>query len=129
DQSEYKQRMVDYAPTSAGWYGITPEQLAREIEETRIYPPDTTFSDATDLFDLVHFHGPNVELRYFGPGHTNGDTLVYLSDARVLFGGDLVCNHVFPNAMDGDPLHWPEVLDQIEQLDLRAIVPGHGPIG
>jgi cyclase len=121
----YKQRMIDYAPTSSQWYGLGADDLAQQLAETRITPPDTAFDDRM----IADLPGRHVELLHFGAGHTSGDTLVYLPESGVLFGGDLICNHVFPNAMDGDPLHWPEVLEQVDRLDIDAVVPGHGPVG
>ena len=125
DQSDYQRRMVEYAPTSAGWYGMEAGRLARELAETRIIPPEGSFDGRMTL----DFAGPRVELLHFGAAHTNGDAIVLLPDAGVLFGGDLVCNRVFPNALDGDPLHWPRVLDAIGRLDVDLVVPGHGPAG
>src|SRR5215212_3777672 len=49
DQTDYKRRMIDYAPTSSGWYSLTAERLAREMEETHITPPDVTFDERTAL--------------------------------------------------------------------------------
>ncbi|MGD9890487.1 MAG: MBL fold metallo-hydrolase [Dehalococcoidia bacterium] len=121
----YKQRMIAFAPTSSQWYGLTAENLTRQLAETRITPPDSSFDDRM----VVDLSGQRVELLHFGAGHTNGDTLVYLPESKVLFGGDLICNHVLPNAMDGDPLHWPDVLQQAGRLDIEVVVPGHGPVG
>lgn len=125
ETDSYKQRMIAFAPTAAQWYGLAAEDLARQLAETRITPPSSAF-DGQMTVDLP---GQHVELLHFGAGHTTGDTLVYLPDSKVLFGGDLICNHVLPNALDGDPLHWPDVLNQVDQLDITSVVPGHGPVG
>ncbi len=73
-------RMIASAPTSAGWYGVRPEELALPFAETRITPPSVTFAGRMDG-DLP---GQQVELRYLGAGHTDGDTLVSLPQARIL---------------------------------------------
>jgi glyoxylase-like metal-dependent hydrolase (beta-lactamase superfamily II) len=125
DTSGYKDRMVAYAPTSSRWYGLSPEDLAQQFAETHVTAPESTFTDRAE----VDLPGQRVELLHFGAGHTTGDTLVFLPDERVLFGGDLICNHVFPNAMDGDPLHWPAVLTQVALLGANVLVPGHGRAG
>lgn len=60
DTSAYQRQMVAYAPTAAGWYGVSPDDLATELAETQITPPDTDFEDrmAPDLpgrrIDLHH---------------------------------------------------------------------------
>jgi glyoxylase-like metal-dependent hydrolase (beta-lactamase superfamily II) len=125
ETESYQQRMIAYAPTSSQWYGLTPDDLARQLAETRITPPDVSFDDRM----IADPPGHRVELLHFGAGHTSGDTLIYLPESQVLFGGDLICNHVLPNAMDGDPLHWPAVLEQVGHLDINAVVPGHGGVG
>jgi cyclase len=125
ETDSYKQRMIAYAPVSSQWYGLTANDLAYQLAETRITPPDTSYEGRM----TADLSGRHVELLHFGTGHTTGDTLVYLPESEVLFGGDLICNHVLPNAMDGDPLHWPDVLKQVDQLEIDAVVPGHGSVG
>ena len=121
----YKARMLGYTADPARWYGLSDAEMRRQMEETRITPPATTYQTRHD----VAFAGPRVQLHHYGAGHTTGDTLVYLPDQRLLFAGDLVCNQVLPNAMDGDPLHWPHVLQAAGRLAIDLIVPGHGAIG
>ena len=125
ETESYKQRIIAFAPTAAQWYGLAAEDLAGQLAETRVTAPKSSF-DETMTVDLP---GHQVELLHFGAGHTTGDTLVYLPSSRVLFGGDLICNHVLPNALDGDPLHWPDVLQQVDLLDITTVVPGHGAVG
>jgi cyclase len=125
DQEPYREQMLRFVPTLTGWYGVDADTLTRRLGATRITPPTETFGQRLDL-DLG---GHRAELFNFGAGHTDGDTLVYLPEEKVVFGGDLVCNHVIPNAADGDPLHWFGILAAIEEIDMDVIVPGHGPVG
>lgn len=55
--------------------------------------PDRTYKDRLTLFSGKEA----VDLYYFGPAHTNGDTLVVFRNARVMHTGDLF-------AMKGLPL-------------------------
>lgn len=125
DPAGYLAQMTRFAHQPAGWYGLEEAALIAEFDAMTLTPPTRTYADRETL-DLG---GQTVELLHLGPGHTDGDTLVYLPEARVLFGGDLICNHVLPNAADGDPLHWPAILAQVEAMPLDVIVPGHGPVG
>jgi cyclase len=125
DAEAYKQRMLGFVEDPARWYGLDPGTLRGQLEETRITPPRVTFTDRS----VAKFVGPTVEILHFGAGHTPGDALVYLPTHGILFGGDLVCNHVLPNALDGDPLNWPNVLAAASHLDVQTVVPGHGPVG
>lgn len=112
-----------WAP-AAGWYGLTDEQFHAQLDEVRLTPPTDTYSGGMS-FDTG---GRRVELRHLGPGHTRGDTLVYLPAERLLFGGDLICNHLIPVVGDGDPLNFRRILDEVDEWDIAAIVPGHGAL-
>lgn len=61
-------------------------------------------------------------------GHTEGDLMVLVSDANILFSGDICFFGVTPLAFQGDPAAWAAVLDVVGEL-ADTIVPGHGPIG
>ena len=70
---------------------------------------------------------PRVELLPAN-GHTDGDVMVLVDDAGVLFAGDLCFFGVTPLAFQGNPATWADVLDVLGEL-ADTIVPGHGPIG
>src|SRR5690242_54725 len=48
--------------------------------------PHIVFTDQAEVF----LGGKQVQMRYFGRGHTNGDAMVYFPALRVLHTGDLV---------------------------------------
>jgi cyclase len=77
----------------------------------------------TDVAQLT----PRVELLPAN-GHTDGDVMVLVADADVLFAGDLCFFGVTPLAFQGDPATWADVLDVVTEL-ADTIVPGHGPVG
>ena len=70
---------------------------------------------------------PRVELLPAN-GHTDGDVMVLVADADLLFAGDLCFFGVTPLAFQGDPATWADVLDVVSEL-AATIVPGHGPVG
>ena len=70
---------------------------------------------------------PRVELLP-ADGHTEGDLLVLVADADVLFAGGLCFFGVTPLAFQGNPATWADVLDAVVDL-ADVIVPGHGPVG
>lgn len=61
-------------------------------------------------------------------GHTTGDLVAWCPETRCLFAGDVVFNGVTPLAISGSVTAWLRSLDEIEALDARTIVPGHGPV-
>ncbi len=62
-----------------------------------------------------------------GPGHTGGDTIVWVPSERVLFSGDLVEYEAGIYAGDAHLEEWPNTLDKLSALKPRALVPGRGP--
>jgi cyclase len=61
-------------------------------------------------------------------GHTEGDVMILVADADVLFAGDICFFGVTPLAFQGDPARWADVVEMVGDL-AETIVPGHGPIG
>jgi cyclase len=105
------------------FFGPTPkpEQKAR-VEA--LVPPDETYDQAMD----VYLGTRRVHLRYL-PGHTGGDTVVFVPDANVLFGGDLIWQKHLPNLIDATTSAWVETLDHILQVHPNAtFVSGHGDV-
>jgi glyoxylase-like metal-dependent hydrolase (beta-lactamase superfamily II) len=76
--------------------------------------------------------GKRIELLEFC-GHTSGDTVVYLPDARVVMAGDLVATPdsipQVTNYADGGS--WTDMvrsLDALAELDFDLMIAGHGPV-
>jgi cyclase len=89
--------------------------------------PDRVFEDRLDI-DLG---GRTVQLRHFGPGNTPGDTVVYVADERIAWTGNFVSNErIIPMLLEIGPLEYIDTLARCKAaLDIRTIVPGHGPLG
>ncbi len=71
--------------------------------------------------------GRTVTIDHHGRGHTDGDLVVRVDDADVLFVGDLI-EQSGPPAFGEDsyPLEWPEAVAALLHSPARVIVPGHG---
>jgi len=70
-----------------------------------------------------------VQVSYF-PGHTGGDSVVFIPSASVVFAGDLFWNQTLPNLIDASTEPWIATLEQIKKRAPSAIfVPGHGDVG
>lgn len=54
--------------------------------------PDTTYSDLWRR----DFGDETIRLKYYGPAHTSGDSVITFEKANVVHMGDLVFNRVFP---------------------------------
>jgi cyclase len=86
--------------------------------------PTLTYEDKLTL----RYGETEVQLLYFGPAHTFGDTLVYFPQSKVLFAGDIGFFYSMPLVV-GKVGGWLEVIDRVKDLDVELIVPGHGPVG
>jgi len=95
--------------------------LAEDLKGAKVVVPEVTYRDRMSLY----FGKRTIELIYLGKAHTLGDTTIYVPDAKVLFAGDLLFNHIIPPIM-GDSAGWISAIEQIEKMDIKAIIPGHG---
>lgn len=93
-------------------------------ERLRLGLPSLTYRDA-----LTFWLGDRRVDVFTKPGHTDGDSLVSVPDANVLFGGDLLQNKTVPNLSDADTEAWIRTLDELaRRFPSVAIVPGHGGV-
>ena len=70
-----------------------------------------------------------VELIYFGHAHTLGDAVAWLPKHRILFTGDACVNGPFNYTGDSNTASWISVLNQMEELPVKVMAPGHGELG
>ena len=67
-----------------------------------------------------------VEVFSPGRGHTQGDTVAWLPDQKILYAGDLVEYGATPYAGDAHLADWPGTLDVLRALKPEKLVPGRG---
>lgn len=86
----------------------------------------------TRLFDhaeTLKLGGEEIQVLFFGGGHTPGDSVVWLPRQRILFSGDLVFTDRMLGVLPfGSTRDWLVSFAEIEKLAPRLIVPGHGPV-
>ena len=102
----------------------TPE-LAGELEEVVIDPPDRTFASTA----AVEVGGREISLRYLGRGHTDHDIVVSVPGTDVVFAGDLLENGAVPFYGDAYATDWAATAAQLSWIvesDRGVVVPGHG---
>ena len=93
------------------------------LENFKVKTPSITFTDRMTL------HMENLTIILINlPGHTEGETAVYIPEEKVVFTGDNI-NYQLPAFMhECVPLQWIDSLDTINSLDVDHIVPGHGEV-
>lgn len=87
--------------------------------------PDLTFTSKLTLSGSKR----SVDLINFPVGHTPGDVVLHLPEEGIIFMGDLLVVQHHPWLGDGNPDELVKVFDQIEALEPKYLVPGHGPVG
>ena len=80
--------------------------------------PDITFTDKYDL------EGGKIQIRYFGPSHTEDDSVVYFPEEEVLFG-DCVLKERLGYLGDANLAEYPKTLERIKKLKIKTIIAGH----
>jgi cyclase len=88
--------------------------------------PDVAFDEEWS----VDLGGRRVEARFFGPGMSPNDTVVYVPGARVAWTGNLIFGAgTIPWAQGGGIAAYRQTLDRMSKaLDVGTIVPGHGAL-
>lgn len=98
-----------------------PHMPARE--QYIVNRPTVTYSQRMSLrvgdqtFELFHT-----------PGHTEGQTAVYIPKEKVVAVGDTVFSHCQTWLQEADPEVWLRSLEFLGTLDVDYIIPGHGPV-
>lgn len=102
---------------------ITP-QIQAQIDA--LPEPDLTTTEGLTLW----LGARRVEVRAY-PGHTGGDLVISVPDAKVRFCGDMLWRRVAPNIIDGTVPAWIATVQGFERAPDAAtttFVPGHGDV-
>ena len=85
----------------------------RGNEADQLYP-DTTFSKEWSK----QVDEETITLKYFGPAHTDGDTIIHFENANIVHMGDLIFNRRFPfidKSAGASIKNWIEVLEKTQK--------------
>jgi glyoxylase-like metal-dependent hydrolase (beta-lactamase superfamily II) len=93
-------------------------------KNTRVVPPDITFRDRM----TIALGDKRLTLLYAGPAHSSSDMMMLVEPDGVLFAGDIAQNSRIPhmNSDDVSTIQWLAALGEVERLDPKFIIPGHG---
>lgn len=108
------------------------EQFRNMSAQNKDLLQDVRFRPADILFDnelRVDLGGVTARLFYLGPAHTKGDMLIFVEEDNVLLPGDIVQQKIFPimPLEDSSVKGWLAILDKLQAMNPRIIVPDHGP--
>jgi glyoxylase-like metal-dependent hydrolase (beta-lactamase superfamily II) len=102
-------------------------QIKELLQDVKIPAPDVTFDHELKL-DLG---GVTARLMWLGAAHTKGDELTLVEPDSVLLPGDIVESKLVPSMPNADSSAkgWLAILDKLEVLKPRLVVPDHGALG
>lgn len=107
-----KQRLIASRQDFAPWVN----------EDTKLIGADEWINQSkTITIGSVQFQISRV-----GPAHAPEDLIIYIPSEHVLFAGDLVFRGRIPFVGNADSKGWLSALDEIERLQPKTIIPGHG---
>jgi cyclase len=94
-----------------------------QVKEIRVTPPTVTIDRKMTLFR----GGREIQILFFGRGHTDTDVVVFLPREKIVCTGDLM-ESVISYMGDAYVDEWPATLDRLMTLDFDTVMPGHGVV-
>ena len=94
------------------------------VDKSKLKVPNVVFDDKLVLDDGTQ----RVEFLFLGHAHTAGDAVAYLPKHKLLCTGDACVNGAFNFMGHSDSASWIRVLERMQQLDVKTVCPGHGPM-
>jgi cyclase len=99
------------------------QQYADEQPKLKVTPPNATLSRDMTL----HRGSREIQIRFLGRAHTDGDIVVFLPRERIVATGDMITSGL---SYTGDAFvaEWPATLEAVMALDFDTVLPGHGNV-
>ena len=104
-------------------------ESARSIKPSDIPAPNITFNQELRMY----LGGREIQVFHLKRGHTDGDSIIYFPQSKVVHMGDLFFNKVIPvidRAHGASTVEWTETIDAVvARVDPASqIIPGHGEV-
>lgn len=120
------------APFAAkGAVVIAQDNVRKRLSGDTNNPPEALPVITFDQSASIHFNGEEIKLIHYGPGHTDGDSIICFTGANVVHVGDHFFNGGYPfvdlnngGSVEGYLKTIAAVLDMVP-ADAK-IIPGHG---
>jgi len=106
---------------------ITKQARANMVAGKQPGLPQITYNTEAQVF----LGGKEVDAKYVGRGHTNGDAVIYFPSERVLHTGDLFVSSGAPfcdTSAGGSIKEWDATIRKALELDFDTVIPGHGAV-
>jgi glyoxylase-like metal-dependent hydrolase (beta-lactamase superfamily II) len=121
-----QEELIQRLPGHMARFREMSQQNKELLADVKMRTPDVLFNGDMKL-DLG---GVRARLFCLGPAHTVGDMLIFVEEDSVILPGDIVESKLFPIMPEESSMKgWIAVLDKLEPLKPRLIVPDHGELG
>ena len=114
---------------AAGIPSLANEKTIELAKQNLLVVPQKGFSDGLSL----RVGSKDVQLRFFGEGHTRDNIVAYFPTEHVLFGGCLIKELQASKGFLGDANvgAWSATVAKLQQAfpQVKHVVPGHGATG
>ncbi|MCW9706396.1 subclass B1 metallo-beta-lactamase [Fodinibius salsisoli] len=112
---------TNHIPTVSG------ELTATQAVQNGYAQPDASFQSDT----LLTYGQASIDMFYPGPGHTVDNTVVYLNDRDILYGGCFIKSaqaQSLGNLADAYVQDWSQSLARVKERypERKLVIPGHG---
>ncbi len=99
------------------------QQYADQQKLIKPTPPNTTLASELTL----HRGSREIQIRFLGRAHTDGDVVVFLPQERIVATGDMITSAL---SYTGDAFvqEWPATIEKVMALDFDTVMPGHGSV-
>ena len=92
--------------------------------DTPLLLPNKIIDERTELL----LDETKIVLFPSGDSHSPGDLITWLPEQRILISGDVVYSDRMPTTSASKLSQWITMLDELQQLDPVAVIPGHGDV-
>jgi len=122
---EFEKTTDPFAKTLAKEIVIYNEAIVDTYPALRYRLPTIAFDGVLDFYGSKR----SVKLISCGAGHSLSDAFLYLPEDQIIFLADLLFIDVHPYLGDGNPVKLCKILEEIKNMQIKYLIPGHGPIG
>lgn len=109
-----------------GWIEIVENMTGYKFPNTKIILPKTVYPEKTK--HSVTLQGVSMELIVPAGSHTPGDIMVHLPQYKLLVSGDILVKQMMPSFIDAHVKTLINTIDEISKMDIKTVIPGHGPL-
>ncbi len=106
--------------------------LATRREELKPWISKTTHIVVPDQYIKTNHQfslgGLDFKITPLGNAHSEGDLTLLVAPDNVLFTGDLIFEGRIPFVGQANIINWLKALDDMRDVNVSAVLPGHGPL-